>query len=95
MRKFIFALTAATMLAGAAQATTVFPLDRATILAGSPFDFKVELDGVVKPEDVKVTINGQDAKSVLGADYEFVADEKGFLGSFSCGVSTDQGSGPG
>jgi alkaline phosphatase len=77
MRKFIFALTAATMLAGAAQATTVFPLDRATILAGSPFDFKVELDGVVKPEDVKVTINGQDAKSVLGADYEFIADEKG------------------
>lgn len=25
----------------------------------------------------------------------FVADEKGFLGWFSCGVSTDQGSGPG
>jgi len=77
MRKLIFALAAATMLAGSAHATTVFPLDRATILAGSPFDFKVELEGVVKPEDVKVTINGQDAKSVLGADYQFVADEKG------------------
>ena len=25
----------------------------------------------------------------------FVADQRGFLGSFSCGVSTDQGSGPG
>jgi hypothetical protein len=25
----------------------------------------------------------------------FIADEKGFLGRFSCGVSTDQGSGPG
>jgi hypothetical protein len=25
----------------------------------------------------------------------FIADEKGYLGSFSCGVSTDQGSGPG
>jgi hypothetical protein len=25
----------------------------------------------------------------------FIADEKGFLGWFSCGVSTDQGSGPG
>ena len=25
----------------------------------------------------------------------FIADEKGFLGHFSCGVSTDQGSGPG
>jgi hypothetical protein len=25
----------------------------------------------------------------------FIADERGFLGRFSCGVSTDQGSGPG
>ncbi len=25
----------------------------------------------------------------------FVADQRGFLGWFSCGVSTDQGSGPG
>jgi hypothetical protein len=25
----------------------------------------------------------------------FIADEKGFLGWFSCGISTDQGSGPG
>lgn len=25
----------------------------------------------------------------------FIADEKGYLGHFSCGVSTDQGSGPG
>ena len=25
----------------------------------------------------------------------FVADQRGYLGSFSCGVSTDQGSGPG
>jgi hypothetical protein len=25
----------------------------------------------------------------------FIADEKGYLGTFSCGVSTDQGSGPG
>ena len=40
----------------AAQATTVYPLDRATILAGSPFDFKVELNKQVKPEDVKITV---------------------------------------
>jgi alkaline phosphatase len=77
MRKLFAALVATTVLAGAAHATTVYPLDRATILVGSPFDFKVELEGTVKPEDVKVTINGQDVKSALGADYEFVADEKG------------------
>ncbi|CAN7677604.1 alkaline phosphatase [Rhizobium sp. LjRoot254] len=77
MRTFLAALAAATMLAGAAHATTVYPLDRATILVGSPFDFKVELEGTVKPEDVKITINGQDAKTAFGADYEFIADEKG------------------
>lgn len=77
MRKLFAALVATTVLAGTAHATTVYPLDRATILVGSPFDFKVELEGLVKPEDVKVTINGQDAKSALGADYEFVTDEKG------------------
>ncbi|AVA26253.1 alkaline phosphatase (plasmid) [Rhizobium sp. CB3171] len=77
MRKTLIALAAATMLAGVSHAATVYPLDRATILVGSPFDFKVEFDGAIKKEDVKITINGQDAKSVLGADFNFVADEKG------------------
>jgi len=77
MRMLLSALAATTFLAGAAQAATVYPLDRATILAGSPFDFKVEFDGVVKPEDVKITVNGQDYKTVLGKEAEFVAEEKG------------------
>lgn len=77
MRMLLSALAATTFLAGAAQATTVYPLDRATILAGSPFDFKVEFKTVVKPEDVKITVNGQDYKTVLGKEAEFVAEEKG------------------
>jgi alkaline phosphatase len=77
MRTLLAALAATTIFTGAVQAATVYPLDRATILIGSPFDFKVELDGIVKPEDVKVTINGQDYKTALGAEAEFVADEKG------------------
>ncbi|WP_428426755.1 alkaline phosphatase [Pararhizobium sp.] len=77
MRMLLSALAATTILAGAAQATTVYPLDRATILAGSPFDFKVEFKSVVKPEDVKITVNGQDYKTVLGKEAEFVAEEKG------------------
>lgn len=76
MRKIFMTLAAATMLCGSAQATTIMPLDRATILVGSPFDFKVELDGVVKAEDVRVTVNGKDYKDVLGSEAEFVADEK-------------------
>nr|WP_298093905.1 alkaline phosphatase [uncultured Shinella sp.] len=77
MRKLLLALASATILAGAAQAATVYPLDRATILVGSPFDFKVEFDAVVKPDDVKVTVNGQDYEAVFGKKAEFVAEEKG------------------
>ncbi|WP_313197893.1 alkaline phosphatase [Rhizobium sp.] len=76
MRKLFSALVATTILAGAAQAAEVYPLDRATILTGSPFDFKVEFDKVVKPEDVKITVNGQDYKATLGKEVEFVAEEK-------------------
>jgi alkaline phosphatase len=77
MRRLIATLAAATFLGGAAQAAEIYPLDRATILVNSPFDFKVEFDAMVKPEDVKVTINGQDYKAALGADAQFTADEKG------------------
>ena len=77
MRKLLLALASATMLASAANAATVYPLDRATILAGSPFDFKVEFDAVVKPEDVKVTVNGEAYDAVFGKQAEFVAEEKG------------------
>lgn len=77
MRMIFAALAATTILAGAAQAATVYPLDRATILAGSPFDFKVELSKQVKPEDIKITVNGQDYKTVLGGEAKFVELEKG------------------
>ncbi|MBP1851374.1 alkaline phosphatase [Rhizobium halophytocola] len=77
MRTLFAALVATTALVGSAHAATVYPLDRATILSGSPFDFKVEFDAMIKPEDVKVTVNGEDYKSVLGSEAEFVAEEKG------------------
>ncbi|MBT9371558.1 alkaline phosphatase [Rhizobium sp. CSW-27] len=77
MRTLLAALVATTALVTGAQAATVYPLDRATILTGSPFDFKVEFKSVVKPEDVKITVNGQDYKAVLGAEASFIAEEKG------------------
>lgn len=77
MRMLLAAFAATTILAGAAQAASIYPLDRATILAGSPFDFKVELSKQVKPEDVKITVNGQDYKTVLGGEAQFVELEKG------------------
>lgn len=77
MRKLLLALASATMLAGAANAAAVYPLDRATVLAGSPFDFKVEFSKVVKPEDIKVTVNGEAYDAVFGKKADFVAEEKG------------------
>ncbi len=77
MRTVLAALAATTMLVGgAAEAATVYPLDRATILAGSPFDFKVEFDGVVAPDAVKISLNGNDALKALGGTAQFVAEEK-------------------
>ena len=77
MRALIAALAASTCLVAAADAATIFPLGRATILAGSPFDMKVEFDKAIKAEDVSVTINGQTVADVLGKDYQFVEKEEG------------------
>lgn len=68
---------ATTCLVPAVQAATILPLDRATILAGSPFDLKVEFDGVVAADDVSVTINGQPAADLLGKDVTFIEREEG------------------
>ena len=41
-------------------AQTIYPIDRAEILAGAHFDFKVEFPGPVDPVKMKVTVNGAD-----------------------------------
>lgn len=81
MRLSILALAAAAVFSGASHADTVYPLDRATILAGSRFDFKVEFDGVVPESDIQVTINGQDYRQLLGARATYVEREKGDKGA--------------
>ncbi|TDX32578.1 alkaline phosphatase [Rhodovulum visakhapatnamense] len=77
MRTLLTALAASTILAGAAQATAVYPLDRATILVSSPFDFKVELDAVHPEADISVTVNGKPYAETFGTAAEYVAEEKG------------------
>lgn len=79
MRGLLAILTATTVLATSmtASATTIFPLDRATILTSSPFDVKVEFDGVVSADDVSVTVNGKPAAEALGKDVRFIEREDG------------------
>ncbi|WP_058910535.1 alkaline phosphatase [Entomohabitans teleogrylli] len=58
-------------------AQTIYPIDRATMLAGGKFDFKVEFDEVVKPEDITIRINDQDYQQVLGKQATFIEREDG------------------
>jgi alkaline phosphatase len=60
-----------------ADAITVYPIDRAEILAGSRFDLKVEFDRVRQASDVQVTVNGERYATVLGQAGTFVAKEAG------------------
>lgn len=72
-------LMAAAMLASVAPATaqTIYPLNRAEILEGSLFDFKVEFPNAPASADVKVTINGKAVNEAFGRDAQFVQNEEG------------------
>ncbi len=71
-----FALTPA-FFAGLAAAQTIYPIDRATMLTGGKFDFKVEFDEVVNPESIHILINGKDYKKVWNQTEEFIKNEDG------------------
>jgi alkaline phosphatase len=60
-----------------AAAQTIYPLNRAEILAGSRFDLKVEFPGAPAQGAVSVTINGEDAATVAGKSATFVEKEDG------------------
>lgn len=77
MLRYSLAAALAAMLVAPAGAQTIYPLDRAEILAGSRFDFKVEFPGSPAEADVRVTINGQPAATVLGKAAEYAAKEEG------------------
>ncbi|MEK0312765.1 alkaline phosphatase [Cohnella sp. 56] len=65
-------IPAAHAAASAAPSITILPIDRATILAGQRFDFRVELNGAkVAQSALKVTVNGKDAAAYFGAKAKF------------------------
>ena len=49
----------AILAASAGSAQTVYPIDRADILSGARFDFKVEFAGLADPAKISVTLNGK------------------------------------
>jgi alkaline phosphatase len=60
-----------------AAAQTVYPIDRAAILAGARFDFKVEFPDRIDPAKLKVTVNGEDHAAAFGQPGTFVEREDG------------------
>ena len=64
-------------LSQSALGQTIYPLNRAEILAGSKFDFKVEFPGSPARDAVSVTINGEDAAKLLGGQLEYIDKEDG------------------
>jgi alkaline phosphatase len=70
-------LTAALLAASAASAQTVYPIDRADILVGSRFDFKVEFPALADPAKVAVTLNGKDLAQIFGKAATFIEREDG------------------
>jgi alkaline phosphatase len=68
---------AMSLATSAGSAQTVYPIDRADILSGARFDFKVEFEGLADPAKISVTLNGQDYAQVFGKSASFVEREAG------------------
>ncbi|SEG66158.1 alkaline phosphatase [Bosea lathyri] len=58
-------------------AQTIYPINRAEILEGSRFDFKVEFPNAPASADVAVTINGKPAAETFGKPTTFMQSEEG------------------
>ena len=70
-----------TLIAGPLAAQTIYPIDRAAVLAGARFDFKVEFPVIEKEADLKITINGEDYSRQFGKAGQFVENEDGLNAS--------------
>jgi len=77
VRSLLLGWGLAALAAAPATAQSIYPLNRAEILLGSKFDFKVELEGKVAADAIKVTINGRDAAAALGKAPVIEVDEEG------------------
>ena len=60
--RFIFLITIVSancsLFISNAWSVTIYPIDRAIILNGSLFDFRIEFSNQVNSQDIKVMING-------------------------------------
>jgi len=74
---FAAAVTAVLLISSPTAAQTIYPIDRAEILVGAQFDFKVEFPTRVDAAKIKVTINGEDHAAAFGRAAAYVEREDG------------------
>jgi alkaline phosphatase len=74
--KVIFTLIVS-VFACSLYASAIYPIDQASILAGSKFDIKIEFNTVLNSNDVKLDLNGAPLKSLISTKEEFIANENG------------------
>ncbi len=64
-------------ITGFVQATAIYPIDQAAILAGSKFDIKIEFNSVINSGDAVIELNGAPINKIIGAKPEFISNENG------------------
>src|SRR5215469_6915340 len=79
--RMLIILVGLALIAGPLAGQTIYPIDRAAILAGARFDFKVEFPLIERESDLKITINGEDYSRRLGKTGQFVENEDGLNAS--------------
>ncbi|MEX8517617.1 MAG: alkaline phosphatase [Leptothrix sp. (in: b-proteobacteria)] len=65
----------------AAHAGALYPIDRASVLAGARFDLKVEFDASSPESALQVRLNGKPVAAQLGKSAQYIANENGKAGS--------------
>jgi alkaline phosphatase len=74
---WLAAILATGVTASPLAAQTIYPIDRAEILEGSRFDFKIEFPDAPISADVNVVINGKPAAEIFGKATTFTQNEEG------------------
>jgi alkaline phosphatase len=64
-------------IAGFIQAAAVYPIDQASILAGSKFDIKIEFNTVINAGDAVIELNGAPINKIISIKPEFISNENG------------------
>src|SRR5882724_8591229 len=79
MHRFVAAAAcfAISIAGSASSAQTIYPIDRAEILSGAQFDFKIEFSGLADPTKISVSLNGEDYAKAFGKTATFIEREDG------------------